>query len=159
MVTGVVEFDQSLPFLYKIKNPFPNDNPYVRRQPKNIGELLKLFFEWTSQKIPNLVDYHKEETEGHIYLSTKFFVVKEKPAASSTKRKIKTNSAPNQKKTRHSRRLQQVKKPFATRDNSASKDETVDSYGTLPGQIGHCLSTDCNVPPMECPAYYVDDGG
>ena len=129
MVAGVVEFDQTLPFLYEILNPYPNFNPYVRRQPKNIGELSKLFFELISQKIPNLVDYHKEETEGHTYLSTRIFVVKEKPAASSTKRKKKTTSAPKQKKPRFSRRLEQEKKPFATRYNSGSEDESVDSFG------------------------------
>ena len=48
MVAGVVEFDQTLPFLYEILNPYPNFNPYVRRQPKNIGELSKLFFELIS---------------------------------------------------------------------------------------------------------------
>ena len=173
MVAGVVEFNKSLPFVYEMLNPYPNNNPYIRRQPRNIGELSKLFFKWTSQKIPNLIDYYHEESEGHTYLSTKIFVEKEKPAASasstnpkqkktrcsersvrpaasSTKRKINTNSVKKQK-TRCSERLQ--------RYNSASEDKSVDSYETLPNLCNSCYSADCNVPPEECPAYYVNDGG
>ena len=214
MVAGVVEFNKSFPFDYEMLNPYPNSNPYIRRQPRNIGELSKLFFKWTSQKIPNLIDYYHEESEGHTYLSTKIFVEKEKPAASasstnpkqkktrcsersvrpaasSTKRKINTNSVKKQKTTRCSERLKQVKqagedesvRPAASstkrtintnsvekqkksrcserlqRDNSASEDESVDSYETLPNLCNSCFSADCNVPPEECPAYYVNDGG
>ena len=169
MVAGVVEFNKSLPFVYEMLNPYPNSNPYIRRQPRNIGELSKLFFKWTSQKIPNLIDYYHEESEGHTYLSTKIFVEKEKPAASasstnpkqkktrcsersvrpaasSTKRTINTNSVEKQKKSRCS-------------EHSASEDESVDSYETLPNLCNSCFSADCNVPPEECPAYYVNDGG